>query len=202
MESKALEILEKSAEVFMKFGVKAVTMDDLARELGVSKKTIYKYFDDKKELVKQIVIMKTELDKQLCIQAQRDSNNAIDELFMMSQFVQEMFGDVHTSVFFDLQKYFKEAWDIMETHKNTYVRSLIEENILRGIKEGFFREDLKADVIATAYFASMNVLFDGVSFASSGYSLSEIFIEIVRFQIRGMASEKGLEYLKEKIKSL
>lgn len=202
MEEKALNILEHSADVFMRYGVKAVTMDDLARELGMSKKTIYKYFPDKKELVKQIVLMKTELDKMLCQQAQKESDNAIDELFMMSQFVQDMFGDVHTSVFFDLQKYYKEAWDIMENHKNSYVRNLIEANIRRGVVEGLFRDDLKADIIATAYFAAMNVLFDGVSFASSNYSLSDIFIEIIRFQIRGLASEKGLVYLKEKIKSL
>jgi AcrR family transcriptional regulator len=202
MEEKALHILEKSADVFMRFGVKAVTMDDLARELGVSKKTIYKYFPDKKELVKQIVLMKTELDKVLCKTAQENSDNAIDELFMMSQFVQEMFGDVHTSVFFDLQKYYKEAWDIMEEHKNSYVRNLIKANIIRGINEGLFREDLKPEIIATAYFSALNGVFDGVSFASTSYSLSEIFIEIIRFQIRGLASEKGLDYLKKKIKTI
>lgn len=202
MENKALEILEKSAEIFMRYGIKAVTMDDLARELGISKKTIYKYFSDKKELVKQIVLMKTELDKLMCETAQKNSENAIDEMFMMTQFVQEMFGDVHTSVFFDLQKYYSEAWQIMENHKNNYVQKLIETNIVRGIEEGLFRDDIHPEIIAAAYFSSLNTMFDGVTFTSSKYKLTEIFIELIRFQIRGLASEKGLDYLKKKIKTL
>lgn len=200
MESKQLEILEKAGEVFMRYGIKATTMDDLGKALGISKKTIYKYFKDKNDLVTQIVQAKTELDKMVCQEAKLSAENAIDEMFRISRFVSELFGNLSPSVFFDLQKYHHRAWGLMEQHKNNYVKAQVIENIERGIKEGYYRSNLKSDIIATVYIASMDAIFDGTSFSSSKSSLSDIFIEIIRFQIRGMANDKGLTYLKKRIK--
>ena len=87
MDEKRLEIIERASSVYMKYGVKSVTMDDLARELGISKKTIYKYFDDKSELVRSIVEMKTQMDKALCLNSTEHALNAIDQLFGISKLI-------------------------------------------------------------------------------------------------------------------
>lgn len=184
----------------MKFGVKSVTMDDLAKHLGISKKTFYKYFNNKNDLVLNILQSKIEEDKRFCEDCIQKSENAIDELVLMSKFISSMFHDVPSSVFFDLKKYHTEAWRMLHEHKNNYVRSQISNNIDRGRKEGIYRENLKNDVISTAYIASMDAVFDGQSFAKTPYSLSEILLEIMRFQIRGMVNQNGLEYLKKRLK--
>ena len=200
MEEKKIEIMEKATEVFMRYGVKSVTMDDLAKSLGVSKKTIYKYYSDKNDLVKHIVKAKTQLDKTVCESSKLQAVNAIDELILISKSVSDMFGQLHTSVFFDLKKYHREAWDIMEAHKNDYVRDQIIDNIQRGISEGLYRKNLDSNIISTVYLTTMDAIFDGLSFNQSNINISTILIEVIRFQIRGMANDRGLSYLKERLK--
>lgn len=201
VEEKKIEIMEKATEVFMRYGIKSVTMDDLAKSLGVSKKTIYKYFSDKNDLVKHIVKAKTEIDKVVCETSKVEAVNAIDELILISKAVSELFGQLHTSVFFDLKKYHRDAWDIMEAHKNDYVRDQIIDNINRGISEGLYRKNLDSDIISTVYLTTMDAIFDGLTFNQSNINLSVILIEVIRFQIRGMANDRGLSYLKARLKT-
>lgn len=202
MENKQLEIIESAAEVFLKHGIKSVTMDDLAKSLGVSKKTIYKYFDDKNDLITKIVKAKTTKDKLICEQSRVDTQNAIDALFKISEFVSNMLSNVHTSVFFDLQKYHRDAWTVMEEHKHYFVKSQIKENIERGQREGLYRDSINPEVISSVYIATMDGLFDGQTFDMDSLNFGEIFNEIVGFQIRGLASDKGREYLKSRNKQI
>jgi AcrR family transcriptional regulator len=199
MEEKQLEIINKSALIFLKNGIKSVTMDDLAKELGVSKKTLYKYFDDKNDLVTKIVESKTVLDRQACKEARCDSENAIDALFNISKFVSDMMQNVHSSVFFDLQKYHRGAWEVMEEHKLNFVKSQIKENIERGQKEGLYIPTLHPEIIASIYISTMDGLFDGESFDIDTHRFQVILDEIIHFQIRGIANEKGLAYLKNRL---
>jgi AcrR family transcriptional regulator len=198
-DEKQLEIIEKASEVFMRFGIRSVTMDDLAKELGVSKKTFYKYFEDKDALIRSIIISKTEIDKQLCVIASKQAENAIDAMIRINEFSSSMLQNVHSSVFYDLQKYHREAWGIMENHKNVFVAGEIEANIRRGIEEGVYRDNIDANIISKAYVKTIDALFDGETFPAPDYNFNHVFTEIVRFQIRGLASEKGLEYLKKRL---
>lgn len=199
MDEKQFEIVEKSAQVFLKYGIRAVTMDDLARELGASKKTIYKYFADKDELIRTIIEFKTQSDREICAIACNQAENAIDEMIRISEFVSEMLQDVHSSVFFDLQKYHRDAWDIMEDHKNTFVRNQIKGNIERGIQEDVYRENSDSDILSKVYVSTMGTLFDGQTFHSSEYKFNKVLNQIIRFQIRGLVNEKGLEYFKTRL---
>lgn len=199
MDEKQFEIVEKSAQVFLKFGIRAVTMDDLSRELGMSKKTIYKYFSDKDALIRTIIAFKTQSDREICAIATRQAENAIDEMIRISEFVSEMLQDVHSSVFFDLQKYHRDAWQLMEDHKNTFVRSQIKGNIERGINEGIYRANADSDILSKVYVATMSALFDGHTFPPNEYKFNRVFNQIIRFQIRGLASSEGLEYLKNRL---
>ncbi|MDX1651025.1 MAG: TetR/AcrR family transcriptional regulator [Brumimicrobium sp.] len=201
MDLKHLEIIEKAALLFLRNGIKSVTMDDLAKELGVSKKTIYKYFEDKNDLVTKIVKTKTTFDRHACESARCESENAIDAMFRISEFVSGMMQEVHSSVFFDLQKYHREAWKIMEDHKSNFVKSQLKENIIRGQNEGLYISSLDPEVIASIYIASTNGLFDGETFDLKLHKFNEIFNEIIHFQIRGIANEKGLKYLNNRIQN-
>jgi TetR/AcrR family transcriptional regulator, cholesterol catabolism regulator len=202
MEEKKSEILLKAAEVFMRYGIRSVTMDDLARELSVSKKTIYMYFPDKDALVQEIILMKTLLDKSCCETFSIQAENAIDEIFHISQFVSEMIKNIHPSVFFDLQKYHPKAWKIIQDHKWTFVYGQILQNIERGIKEKLYRDNMNPQLIARMYVAKTDMVFGGELFPSDQFDLEEVFMELFRFQVRGMANEKGLDYLKQRLNNV
>lgn len=199
MEEKQLEIINKSALLFLKNGIKSVTMDDLSKELGVSKKTIYKYFDDKNDLVTKIVETITSLDRKACKEARCDSENAIDALFKISEFISEMMQNVHSSVFFDLQKYHRDAWQVMEEHKRTFVKSQLQENIERGQEEGLYIPTLNPEIIASIYMSNMAGLFDGETFDFDVFNFKKLLKEIIHFQIRGVANKKGLTYLNNRL---
>lgn len=200
MELKQLEIIERSTLIFLKYGIKSVTMDDVARELGVSKKTLYVHFKDKNELVKAILSAKIELDRNFCCQVKFEAENAIDELFQISKFVLEQVGNINPVVFYDLKKYHDEGWQIMVEHKWGFILNSIRENIQRGIQEGIYRENLDKEIVARLYVASTDVIMGGDVFPWPEFRFDEVFIETIRFHIRGMANESGIIYLQERIK--
>jgi AcrR family transcriptional regulator len=199
MDEKKLEIMERASAVYMKYGIKSVTMDDLSRELAMSKKTIYKYFNDKNELVKSIIEFKVEMDKALCINCQQQSENAIDDLINVSKLVIEHVGNINPTVFFDLQKHYKDAWKVMENHKWEFISSMIKENINRGIKEKIYRDDLNVEVISRLYVGCTDLLMNGEIFPWPEFQFEQLFSEFIQFQIHGMANEDGLKYLKNKL---
>jgi AcrR family transcriptional regulator len=176
-------------------------MDDLARELSISKKTIYKYFSDKNDLVKSIIEMKVQMDSAVCSNTALQSDNAIDELIQISQLVIEQFNDFNPSVFFDIQKFHKEAWDIIVHHKATFVQNMIRENIERGVKEKIYRENLNPMIAAKLYVASSDAAMNSEIFPWPEFKFQEIFIEMIRLHINGMANDTGRAYLKQKLNS-
>ncbi len=197
MDQKKIEILERSSTVFMKYGLKSVTMDDLCREIGVSKKTIYKYFEDKTDLVNSILRSKLELDKTKCDTCATDSENAIAELINTSRFVLEQFSRINPTVFYDLQRHYPSAWKMMHDHKWEFVLNNIRKNIIRGKKEKLYRDNIDPDIISRYYVSSMDNLMDGSVYPSPEFKTDQVLTEILRFHIRGLASDKGITYLKE-----
>ncbi len=201
MDEKKLEIMERASNVYMKYGIKTVTMDDLARELGISKKTIYKYFTDKGDLVRSIIELKTGMDKALCMNCVQQADNAIDSLFNVSQLVVEHFTNINPTVFYDLRKYHPDAWGLMEKHKWEFVQSMIKENLERGINEGLYRSELNPDIVSRLYVSCTTAVTDANVFPWPEFKFQEVFMEMVLFQLFGMVSEKGRNYLIQKIKN-
>jgi len=195
MDNKKLEILHKSSQTFMRFGIKSVTMDDLAKELGVSKKTIYHYFKDKNDLVTQIILAKTQEDKFECKDVREKSENAIDEMFGISKMVISKISTLNPTVFNDLQKYHPKAWSIMNEHRWEFVYESFLQNIKRGISEGIYREGINPEIIARTNVSMTDMVFNGNTFPTTIFKYDQVFEEVFRFQIHGMANEKGLKFL-------
>lgn len=200
-DKKEIELIEKCIEVFMRLGIRSVTMDDLAKNLGISKKTLYKYVSDKNELVEKAIRYKTSSEEQCITQYCETSNNAIDELFDISQRVLGHLQEVHPSIFFDLEKYYPSAWQALQEHKHTYVYSCIHKNLERGKKEGLYREDLNCAIIARTYVLRIDDLKSNDYFPNNEYSYGTIYLELFRYHVRGIASDKGIAYLVEKVKN-
>lgn len=202
MEAKAKEIIERAIPYFMRFGLRAVSMDEISRELGISKKTLYKYFKDKNELIVKGVEMKIQLDELSCCDYSDSSENAIEELFKISEFVIQSLTNLNPSIIFELKKFHPDAWQIIHTHKWEFVYQSIQKNIERGIKENIYRENINADVIARLYVGSTDLILETDIFPWPDYKLDDVYLEVLRFQIRGLANEEGVKYLQTKMNNL
>lgn len=184
--------------LFMRYGVKSMTMDEIARQLGISKKTLYQFVDNKKDLVTKVVSMQID-HEQCCIQEVFDNTvNAIDELMEITRLVSSHLKEMHSSVMFDVKKYHIEAYQIIQEHKNKFMYKNIKKNLEFGIKTGMYRENLNPEIVTHLYLSMVNNIMDPDNETQRQFSTSELYTEIMRYHIRGIASAKGREYLKQK----
>jgi len=199
MEQREQQIIDQSAKVFMRLGIRSVNMDDIAQHLRISKKTLYQYVKDKNELVLRIVKHITDTHRDCILGICQSGHIAIDESFEITRFVAEQVGQVHPSVHFDLQKYHPEAWDLLQSTERADIYRCISENLRKGMAEGLYRDDLNVDVIARIYISRFDVTFDGELFPTDKYRFEEVIWEMFRYHIRGIASDKGVKYLMKKV---
>lgn len=200
MDSKEKDILFQAAELFTRYGIKSMTMDDVARHLGISKKTLYLYVDNKKDLVRKSIQSHIE-DKQ-CLMDDHisSSGNAIDDLMMMTKMVSSQMKEMHPSIMFDLKKYHIEAYRSLVKHKDDYIYKNIKSNIESGMQSGLYRDNIQPEIVTRLYISMVNVIMDPSQSTLSTYNNDEIYTQMIRYHIRGIASSKGREYLKQKFK--
>lgn len=199
METKE-QLLLAITELFMRYGIKSLTMDDISRHLGISKKTLYQFVSDKKDLVKQCVELTVAAEQCMLCGFVEEKGNAIDELFLVNKRISEKLQNIQPAVMFDLQKYYPEAWKLMENHKHCFIYEMMVKNINDGIAEGLYRENVHPEIVAKIYVSMIDKMFDAEFFPNRPFSFEVLHREIARYHIRGIANEKGVAYLTKKIK--
>lgn len=202
MEEKEKEFLQKSLDIFTRFGIKSVTMADMARHLGCSKKTIYNFVKDKNDLVRSCLSLHTCIEQDAIEGICSQDQNAIDEMFQIGSFISTMLKEMHPSIQYDLEKYHSEVYAEMKEEHHEHVYECMLRNLNKGIKEGLYREDLNAAVIAKLYVKKMDILFDVEVFPRSEFSFKEVYAVLFRYHILGVASPKGAKYLAKKFENL
>lgn len=200
MNEKELHIIKAASEVFMRLGIKSVNMDDIARSLGISKRTLYQYVKDKNDLVRKCMLSKCDAEDKAVEEICSLGLNAIDELFEISHFVTDLLSKMHPSIHFDMEKYHPEILKDMVHNRQSAVFTCIHSNLEKGKKEGLYRADLNTVVISKIYMAKMDIVFNAEIFPPNETSFADVYLEYMRYHIRGLASEKGIEYLVEKVK--
>ncbi|MFM7618451.1 MAG: TetR/AcrR family transcriptional regulator [Bacteroidota bacterium] len=201
MEKKKQHIISESIQLFLKFGVKSLTMEDIARKLGISKKTLYTHVKDKEDLLLQAVILFGKFeDKQLNEICSRGLN-AIDESLEIKKWVLDMIQNIHPSVAYDIEKFHPAVSKRMKTSRHENVYRSIFQNIVKGQKEGLYRSDINADILAKLYIGRMESIFDQELFPSSTYNVSDVYMEWFIYHIHGMATSKGLQLLENNFKN-
>lgn len=201
MEEKESVILEQVRKIFMRYGIRSVTMDDISRELKISKKTLYKYVTDKSDLVEKVMRIEISTDQELMKQFEKESKTAIDEVLMILKHIAQKVKEIHPSIHYDLEKYYPEAWEVFNNHKKNFIMGCVIRNLQRGILEGLYRENLNAEIIALIYVSRVDIVFDGEIFPPTRFNFADVLFEMFRYHIKGIASEKGIKYLHEKIKN-
>ena len=196
VDKKKTEILMKVAEFFMQNGIKSHTMDDVSKFLGISKKTLYLHVANKKDLVNKAMALLMDNDVRTCNDILQMDGNAIDKIYAINKQVSQQLQMTQPVVIYDLKNYYPEAWEIVQNHKSQFITLEIRNSLTEGIEEGLFR-DINVEIIATANVNLIFSIFEDKVFPNHKYSFTQIHREIVKYHIRGIASEKGLKYINQ-----
>jgi AcrR family transcriptional regulator len=202
MDEKLVQIITSVNRMFLRYGLKSVTMDDIARELGMSKKTLYVYFRDKNDMVVKTLRYFMEEHQCKLDVIYDDKSNAIDESFEIFKMVMEDMHEVKPKIFFDLKKYYPDGWKIYENFRTTHIPALVEENLKKGISEGLYRSDLNTRIISLAYGHLIHSIFENDYFPEKEFDFKTLYVDIFHYHIHGISSQKGLDYLNEKMKKI
>jgi len=194
---KELELITSVAQLFMRLGIKSLTMDEIARQLGISKKTLYKYASDKKELVTKAVQLAIDEEECALSEMHKAEGTAIDKIFAINTMVSEKLQSIQPAVIFDMQKYYPEAWAIMEEHKSVFIHNQIKENLAEGIKQGLYRRNMNPELVTRIYVTLINSIFDSPLYSLSNHSFKETHTEVARYHLRGITNKKGVEYMQQ-----
>jgi len=189
------KILTEAEALFMKYGFKSITMDDIARELGISKKTLYQCFEDKNDLVNQAVENHIICDKENCVKILNENFDPIEFLFEMSKSITDNHRRMNVSVLFDLKKYFKQAWDKLESFKSVFINEQMLTNITKGKELGLYKEDINTELAAKLYAHSVEFMMRPELYQNISTDFHFIQQEIIKYHLRAICNEKGLKRL-------
>ena len=185
------QILEKAQDLFFKYGLKSITMDDLARELGISKKTLYASFSNKQEILNIITVKLIEEHERNCEKIVNDADNAIHEVLMYINNIKSIFQQFNHKIIFEMKRYYSETWEIFKNYKNDFLSERIKNNLRRGIKEGLYRDNINEDIIVKLRLEQMQIISNSALFPSSNFNKKEVFTELFLQVLYGMSTIKG-----------
>ena len=204
MEHSIVEILDRVRDLFFKYGVRSISMNDICKEVGISRNKIYSIFATKNELVEKLLELERENFEIIFDTDRFDGEvNAIDILLMVSKEVGNKFTDISPSMTFDLKKFYPEIYHKHIDERIEFIFDKIKINLEKGIKQGVYRDDLSVELVSRLYIRRLMDLHDPEIFPVDKFSFQTIFDVMFDNFIRGIANEKGIEYYEnqEKITS-
>lgn len=185
------KILDRISDLFMKYGIRSVTMDDIARHLGISKKTLYQHFADKEDLVNKIAEAFLEKNHKKYESIALVAKNSIEELSRISICMKQDFEQMNPSVLFDLQKYHPKAWGLWLSHKAKVITGSVVQNIRKGIEDGFYRPDIHPETMAAARVLLIEGAFDPQVFPRNEFNFVNVQTQLFELFVHGLCTEKG-----------
>ncbi|NOT52867.1 MAG: TetR/AcrR family transcriptional regulator [Chitinophagaceae bacterium] len=184
-------IQAKADELFMRYGIRSVSMDDIAADLAMSKKTLYQFFADKDELVDAVVDKELKKGQCDCMNCRTQSKDAVDEIFLTMEHIAEQFRNMNPMVIYDLEKFHAASYQKFLKHKNEFLMDVIRKNMERGIQEELFRPEINVDVMSKFRLESMMIAFNMSVFPPRKYNLAEVTQEFIEHYLYGLATLKG-----------
>jgi len=190
----------------MRYGIRSITMDEIASQLGISKKTIYQFFTDKDEMVEGVVDNHIHENEEKCYRFREASENAISEIFLAVDETEEMLKAMNPLIMYDLEKHHPKAHKKFWDHIHRFMYKMIHENLQRGISEGLYRENFNQDIACKHRLASAFMGFNQDIFPHNRYKISEVVRELAMLFVNSIASDRGRalieKYSTERIKHL
>jgi AcrR family transcriptional regulator len=185
-------ILQAAARLFMELGVRSVSMDDVAKDLSISKKTIYKHYQDKNQLVFDTISMHiAEMETNTTL-IMSEEDNPVLQIAKIADFVLQMNKNVHPSVLFDLQKFYPESYSHLIEHRNRYALQSVNQNLKKGIEQGLFRNDMNRQRVARIYICLIFSMFQNTLFeGEENRNFRDEYIETIKYHLHAVTTEKG-----------
>jgi len=199
MKNKS-SLFVSARDMFLKYGVKSVSMDDIAGILGISKKTIYQAVSNKKELIQAVIETHVEEEHAAIKIITADAQNAVEEMVVIAQHVLKSMKAMNPSLTYDLKKFYPTTWNYVENHHFSHIEKVIQKNLERGKKEELYRSEIKEDILCKMYIGMAQLIVNGHIFSYKKYELSTLFENFIDYHLNGIMNENGKKLFNQLIK--
>jgi TetR/AcrR family transcriptional regulator, cholesterol catabolism regulator len=196
MEMKE-RIQAKAEELFKRFGIRSVTMDDVSNQLGISKKTLYQSYTDKEEIVTAVFDQMIGENKLRCMCDREKAENAIHEVFLAFDSVLQMFEDLNPALLNDLHKYHPNVYVKFNAYKYEFLYNVIRENLQRGVNEEIYRPEIDIEIMTRFRIESCMLPFNTEAFPQSRKNLAGVQKELLDHFLYGLATGKGIKLIQK-----
>lgn len=190
MENKE-RILNAAFELFFRYGIKSVTMDDIAKHLSMSKKTIYLYFRDKDEVVNTLMERSLQKDREDFHAIAERAVNVVEEVFEMMKKMNDIFSTINPNIFYDLRKYHPQTWELFHKFKTEFILEQVEKSLEKGKKDGFVRADVNSKLLAKLRGEEIEMGFNSAIFPPDKFRILDVQIAFVEHFLYGICTLKG-----------
>lgn len=190
------KIIAKASDLFLKLGFKSVTMDDIAGEMCISKKTIYKYFCNKEILIEESTTMVHKAVHESIDTIVDLNHNAIEENFRIRRMFKEMFKAGESSPVYQLKKHYPEIYDKVISREINECNMVFKQNIEKGIQQGLYRKEVAIDTYVEFYYTLVFSINGNFIFEKEA---NELELQALEYHIRAMATSKGIIELEKQL---
>lgn len=190
MDTKS-KIINGAEELFFKYGIKSVTMEDIAKHLGISKKTIYQFYSDKNELVEIFMAERLKENEYECRLIAKNAANVIEIFFALMEHLGVMFSNMNPKLFYDLQKYHPTTWKLFKQFKEGFIELMVQDSLKRGMKEGFVRKDINTKIIARLRMEEVEMGFNPELFPPNKFKIIDVQLALLDHFLHGVCTLKG-----------
>jgi AcrR family transcriptional regulator len=181
----------------MRYGIRSISMDEIASQLGISKKTIYHFFTDKDALVDAVIHIELNGNEEECYQQKEKSENPVHEIFVATDMVLELLKVMNPTLLFDLQKYHPASFKKINDHKNKFLYKIIRENLDKGVAEGYYRSEINTEILTRYRIASIFLTFNPEMLPPGKNTAADLLKETTMNFLHGLVTPKGLKLIQK-----
>ena len=190
-------IIHKSAELFLTLGFKSVTMDDIAQNLGISKKTIYVHFANKVKLVEAVTFFLFETICDGIDEICEKSSNPIEELYDIKMYVMNHLKNEKASPQYQLKKYYPQIYTVLRLRQFERMHESVQESLQKGVDTELFRENIDVEFISRMYFNGMTGIKDESIFPRNKFEMNYLMESYLEYHLRAIVTDKGMAILNQ-----
>jgi len=195
------KILKGVYELFYKYGVKSVRMEDIAKHLSMSKKTLYQVFSNKEEIVNCFIEEELAKSKAEIETIEKSTPDPTLEMIRLMEYLRRIFAEINPTMYYDIQKYHPNAWNKFRQFKENYIIRRIENNLRSGIEKGLYRSEINVLVLARLRVEQIDLGFDYNKFPIAQFDTAKVQMSLLDHFLYGIVTAKGYELIQEHKKS-
>ena len=188
-------ILTKAADLFCRYGIRTITMDEIASQLGISKKTIYQFFTDKDDMVSAVIEQEIQRNELECGNFRDAAADAVYQIFLALESLEEMLKYTNPLMLYDLEKHHPVSFQKLREYKYRFLHQVIIENLEWGISTDLYRADIDKDIVAKARIETAFLVFNPDVFPHTRYRISEVNFELAMLFLHGVTTDKGKQLI-------